>query len=311
MSSIKSYIRNVLFESKLRGIIRQVLLENINDIDKFTDPKNLDLYISKGSFEDFIRSKKDLNISKEDKDNLLILMAMLWAVNSIEAPSKEFYLAELEIYDEIYDYGFLSNDFEIIWVMFDEYTKLIEKHKTDKEIDLEPWEELADYFDQILTRYLGVNRFSSVYDIFDWIKGIGKNRKEFAINASNYLLNYGFAKDDSSYKSEIIELGIKIVKLGANFADLVNDIEGIRKKIDMGLKNGRFIEIFMRYVSELGVEAGESQENLIRYALDIDNVDSNSFSYSIYDVESPYEYMKKIYEFMSNISYANDLVGRF
>ena len=141
-----------------------------------------------------------------------------------------------------------------------------------------------------------------------WIDEIDKG---FGVNASKFLLDHGFALSDNEYNLNIINSGMRFVRDDIDFVKIVRSLDEARKVIDVGLKSGELINVFMRHGSKLGIEMGEGQIGLFKYALGIDSDDSHDFSYSIYDAGNPYRYMNEIFNFMSNLSYANDIVNRF
>ena len=179
--------------------------------------------------------------------------------------------------------------------------------------DFDEGDEVVRNFGKCFRYRQDSSKFNNARAIFDWIKSIGTTEEEFGINAANLLLANGFALSDTEYNLNIAENGSRVVAIGSDFVELIRDLEEARKIIDAGLKSGELIDMFMSYGSKLGddVKMGEGQIELFKYALGIGNDDSFDFSYSIYDAGSPYDYMRKIYDFMSNLSYANDIVNRF
>lgn len=285
-------------ESRLRLFIRKVLLESISDIERFTDPQNLSVYTSHDSFEDFVRSKP-LSMSEEDKDTLLILMNMLLSAYVVDGGSRSYFNKGGE--EALQKEGSLKLEFEFVFGWVEESIKYFDEA------------DVVDSFGVCFRYHQNSSKFNNAHVIFDWIKSIGKTEKEFGINASNLLLTHGFALSDNKYNLNIAENGSKVVAIGSDFVEVIRDLEEARRIIDTGLKSGELINMFIRYGSELGdnVEMGEKQTGLFKYALGIDSDDSFDFSYSIYDAGNPYDYMRQIYDFISNLSYANDLSGRF
>ena len=288
-------------KSKLRRLIRRVLLENINvermTLESFTDPSNLEKYLDSGeSVIDFLKS----NHLKENAEDVMIklkLMSMLIGAYFMDGGSGgAFGRSKVE---SIMKYSTLTEELEYVWGIIEE---CLEDEQDTKELD--------QMIGRSVRFYLGGGAFNSPYEMRDFVKSIGESEKAFGINASKLLLDFGCALSDNDYNYNIIDKAIKPIRAGYDFFGVVRELEKIRELIDRGLKSGEFVEMYMRYMGEMmGIEAGDREKSKIEMMLEIDS--DYDFSHSIYHMGRPYEYMQEIFDFMGKISYVNHLVGRF
>ena len=286
-------------ESRLKRFIRKVLLESINDIESFTEPQSLSVYTSHDSFEDFITNPDmTLSISEEEKEKLLILTSMLLSAYFVDGGMSRYFNRGGK--DVLQKYPTLTLEFEYVFGVIEE--------SMDDERDRK--EQFA-YFSSCFYQHKDPAAFNNLEKIFDWVKSIGKTEAEFGINARDILINHGFVLSDAGYNLNVIDSAMRLARDNIDFVKLARNLDEARKIIDMGLKSGELIDVFVRYGRKLGVDTGEGLREFIKYALDIDSDDIHKFSYSIYDAGSPYKYMNQIFDFINKLSYANDIVNRF